>query len=65
MFVREMRRVKERSSPEETYDYFVAEQGLEVLLDTLYDLTALYPVWRTCLIHPSFGVSTRDESLAN
>jgi hypothetical protein len=32
VFVREMRRVKARSSPEETYDYFVAEQGLETLL---------------------------------
>ena len=49
MFVREMRRAKAQSSPEESYDYFVAEQGLEALLDTLYDLTTLYPVWRTCL----------------
>ncbi|KAF9512511.1 hypothetical protein BS47DRAFT_1486191 [Hydnum rufescens UP504] len=49
VFVREMRRVKARSSPEEAYDYFVAEQGLEALLDTLYDLTTLYPIWLPCM----------------
>jgi hypothetical protein len=48
VFIREIRRTQGRTSEEQIYENFVAQQGLDALLGLLLDLTRLYPVWRKC-----------------